>query len=75
MTTLSTLTTVAYGTTIRDNDPRYAGRVAVINGFWINPVTSVRYATHKAGRRVAKVRLDRIFTDGKARLTGWNVVS
>lgn len=65
--------TITYGTVIKDNDARHQGRTATIRGFQTS-IVGVRFATYQAGRRTAKIRLDRIFTDGKARLTGWNVV-
>ena len=57
------------GQILYDNDPRYLGR----------KIEFVRiegsYAICKSGPLQVKVRLDRIFSDGKARRSGYSTVA
>lgn len=60
---------IRVGSTLETNDKRTPGhRVTVIG-------VDKTYATYQAGVRKARIRLDRIYTDGKPRSQGWNLVA
>jgi len=61
---------IAVGSYIKSNDPRDKDKPK-------KQVLSIdaTHAIYRAGRRMARVRLDRIYHDGKARNTGWSIVS
>lgn len=69
---MSTDTEIRKGTVIANNDPRCVGHQATILGL-VAEVGTV-YAAYQAGTRKARIRLDRIHTDGKQRRTGWSFV-
>lgn len=56
------------GMKLRDNDPRFKGRVVTVKSVLGD------YAQYQAGKRTAKIRLDRIYDDGKERKSGFSVV-
>jgi hypothetical protein len=66
------------GKMIRDNDPRNEGRTVVVKAVVDRGLPGKGWALcavwiAKKGRR-NYIRLDRIFTDGKKRARGWNLV-
>lgn len=64
--------TIKVGDVLQDNDPRQNGkRVTVIA---IENEDAADFAVYQAGRRRARIRCDRIFTDGKPRTKGFNLV-
>lgn len=70
--------TVPLGTKLRDNDPRAKGNVVVATGYYYanDPQVSLipTHVTYRSSRRISRIRVDRIFFDGKTRQVGYNVV-
>lgn len=68
--------TIAVGTLIKNNDPRFAWTVPILEIVARPGVDAYAIVRPKGNNgRVCKVRLDRIHTDGKQRAQGYNVVS
>lgn len=62
------------GMYMQDNDPRTNKRAVVITAVHTDPLTGQQYACYRYGYRVARVRFDRIYIDGKERRKGWNLM-
>lgn len=60
---------IEVGTVLRDNDPRFKGRTVVVAH------VGASYVDYQGKSRYCTLRLDRIFSDGKKRAQGWNVVT
>ncbi len=60
---------VVKGMKLKDNDPRSNGRIVIVDH-----VTRT-HAWYKGGSRWCKIALTNIFTDGKDRARGYNVIS
>ena len=60
--------TVRVGSRIRDNDKRFNGRT-----FEVLEIKDGA-AFYRAATRLAKVRLDRIYTDDRQHSNGWSLV-
>lgn len=73
---------VNIGDKLRDNDKRQKGRIVTITDIWTfgadatdpNVCTDFFIARYHTGKREAGIRFDRIFTDGKKRQRGFNLV-
>lgn len=67
---------VRVGDKLRDNDKRQKGRIVTITHiFTYGEVDENRFvARYHTGKRDAGIRFDRIFTDGKKRQRGFNLV-
>lgn len=65
---------VRIGDRLQSNDPREKGKVVIVTAVFQEPNDGKKYAIYQAGKRIAKIRLDRIFTDSKARHKGYNLV-
>jgi hypothetical protein len=67
---------VKIGSVLKDNDKRDGGRtVTVVSIVWCSWPKDHLYVCYKKGRRVCKIRLDRIHTDGKPHSNGWSLVT
>lgn len=60
---------IQIGSELRDNDPRQNGKKVVVIKL------TDTHAYYKAGVRSARVRRDRIHSDGRHRATGFNLVN
>lgn len=65
---------VKKGSWIKDNDPRSKDNPSK-EVLAIEDVRGTKYAVYKAGKRKARIRLDRIFQDGAVRKVGWTLVT
>ena len=69
---------VKVGDKLRDNDKRQKGRVVTVTEVWDfgdpDGDDSMFVAVYHTGKRHARIRFDRIFTDGKKRQRGFNLV-
>lgn len=69
---------VVVGDKLRDNDKRQKGRIVTVTevlDFGMPPEDEDYFvARYHTGKRVASIRFDRIFTDGKKRQRGFNLV-
>lgn len=61
------------GTRLKSNDPRDNGKIIVVTDIGQDGLDL--YAIYQTGRRIAKIRFTRIFTDGLTRAQGYNVES
>ena len=59
------------GTRLRSNDPRDNGKIIVVTAIAQEGLTL--FAIYQTGRRRAKIRFERIFTDGLPRAQGYNL--
>lgn len=64
-------TTIKIGDKLRNNDPRKNGEIVTVTGVVRG---SNEYVTYRAWTRKAKIACDRIFTDGKDRHQGYNLL-
>ena len=62
------------GTLIRCNDQRYGWTVPILDIISVPGTDAYVVIQPRTAGRVVKVRLDRIFNDGKTRAQGYNVV-
>lgn len=60
---------VKIGDKLRDNDKRKPDRVVTVTGI------DGDHALYHTGKRTARVRFDRIYTDGKSRQRGFSLVT
>lgn len=60
-------TELKVGSIIRDNDPRNNSRLQTVTKIENDRVF------YQAGRRIASVAVKRVYTDGKARSSGWSL--
>lgn len=62
---------VSPGTRLKSNDPRDNGKIIVVTDIAQSGLEL--FAIYQTGRRIAKIRFSRIFTDGLARAQGYNL--
>ena len=65
--------TVAVGSKLRNNDPRKNGETVEVIA--VSSEIGGSFAYYQAGKRKARVNLKRVFTDGRQRAQGYNLVA
>lgn len=70
------ITEIKVGSKLRDNDKRQKGRIVVVTEVldFGESDPNLFVACYHTGKRQARIRFDRIFTDGKKRQRGFNLV-
>lgn len=64
---------VRAGDVIKDNDPRRPDKYVEVMS--IRQIGKKVFAVYEAGQRPARINVDHIYNDGKARRSGWTLVS
>lgn len=59
---------IKVGDVLRDNDPRFKGRTVVV------VYAGDTYVSYAGKSRWCSIKTRRIFTDGKKRAQGWNLI-
>lgn len=66
---------IKVGDRLQSNDPRDDGKIIVVKAVYKERTSKKYYAIYQAGVRKAKLRFDRIFTDGKKRRQGYSLIT
>lgn len=68
------MTRIKKGDRLQSNDPREDGKIVTVTAIYKEPRKDKWYAVYQAGVRKAKVRFDRIHTDGRPRNQGYTLL-
>lgn len=69
---------IKVGSCLRNNDTRKKGETVVveaITGRTIPVSLQDRHAIYRSNKRIARIRFDRIYVDGRPRARGYNLVA
>jgi len=65
---------IKIGDELRDNDKRQKGRIVTVLDVVYGVGPGQGFIYYHTGKRLATINIDRIFTDGKKRQRGFNLV-